>query len=298
MRFFAASLLAGMAVASPILTSTKWTPRALDNMDFQIVNLARNLESLELNLWNQGLKNFTDADFSAAGFDNFIPYLTLFRDQEIAHFTILNEAAGGGFKNCTYKFPVTTPAELIAFGQVVTTVGEGAFLGALSLLSNGTVRETAGEIIGNEARQNSYLRLVGKLDYFNAVNFDTPLTASQAYSLAEPYLFCPSSNAPIEFPLIPPINATFATAAPHMPGDEIMITWNASTVYLGDDVHIEFLSDMYSIAMPLTQTGKGMGTTTLPPMINGTAILSATNYQGPAPIPNGQNFGIGFVVVA
>jgi hypothetical protein len=43
----------------------------------------------ELNLWNQGLQNFTDAEFDAAGFTGFGEYLKLFRDQEIVHFTVL-----------------------------------------------------------------------------------------------------------------------------------------------------------------------------------------------------------------
>lgn len=41
-------LLAGSALASPILTSSKWKRAALNDMDFQIINLARNLESLGL----------------------------------------------------------------------------------------------------------------------------------------------------------------------------------------------------------------------------------------------------------
>jgi len=53
------------------------------------VNLARNLESLELNYWNQGLDNFTDADFSAAGYEGIRDFIELFRDQEVAHFTAL-----------------------------------------------------------------------------------------------------------------------------------------------------------------------------------------------------------------
>lgn len=52
-------------------------------------NPVLNLPSAELNYWNQGLDNFTDADFDAAGFTGFRTYLELFRDQEIAHFTVL-----------------------------------------------------------------------------------------------------------------------------------------------------------------------------------------------------------------
>ena len=96
------------------------------------INLARNLESLELAYWNQGLENYTDADFSNAGLDGYRDYIRQFRDHEIVHFTVLNDAAGGGFQNCTYNtFDVYDIPSYLAQGQVVTTVGEGAFIGAL-----------------------------------------------------------------------------------------------------------------------------------------------------------------------
>ncbi|WRT64309.1 uncharacterized protein IL334_001241 [Kwoniella shivajii] len=291
--------LFGIATANPIVTSSKYKRADLAGLDFEIINLARNLESLELNYWNQGLANFTDDDFNNAGYQGFRQYLELFRDQEIAHFTVLNEAAGGGFKNCTYKFPVTTPYDLLSVGQVVTTVGEGAFIGGVANLTSSPARLTGASILGNEARQNSLLRQYLGLDYFNAVNFDTPLTASQAYSLAEPFLDCPSSNPPINFHLIPPLMANFTSGAtPHSAGDEITVMWESSKVYLGNDVHITFLADMYSIPCPLTQSGDGMGTVTLPKGINGTSVLVATNFNGGGPIPDKQNFAIGYVVVA
>jgi hypothetical protein len=59
------------------------------------------------------------------------------------------------------------------------------------------------------------------------VNFDTPLTASQAYSLAKPFFNCPSSNAPINFKVIPPIMASFANGAPGnvTAGAQINLKW-------------------------------------------------------------------------
>ncbi|WVQ62026.1 uncharacterized protein L199_000159 [Kwoniella botswanensis] len=271
--------------ANPIVRSSKWKRADLQGLDYEIINLARNLESLELNYWNQGLKNFTESDFDNAGYKGFRQYLELFRDQEIAHFTVLNEAAGEGFENCTYTFPVTTPYDLLSVGQVVTTVGEGAFIGGIANLTDSPARQTGGTILG--------------LDFFNAVNFDTPLTASQAYSLAAPFLNCPSSNPPIKFHKIPPLMANFTSGStPHSPGDEISIMWDSSSVYLGNDVHITFLGDVYSIPQPLNQNGDGSGTTTLPKGINGTSILVATNFEGGGPIPDEQNFAIGYVVVA
>ncbi|KAK8866082.1 hypothetical protein IAR55_001233 [Kwoniella newhampshirensis] len=291
---------AATAAASPVLLSSRWSYGKISGLDYSILNLARNLESVELNYWNQGLANFTEADFDSAGYTGFYTYLKLFRDQEIAHFTVLNDALGGGFTNCTYKFPVTTPQELLTVAQVVTTVGEGAFIGGIANLTDSPSRQSGGAILGNEARQNSLLRQFLGLDFFNAVNLDTPLTASQAYSLAAPFIHdCPSSNAPIEFHLIPAITADFTTGAPpHNAGDEITVNWDAEKVKLGDDVHIQFLGDVYSIKAPLTQTGTGVGTTKLPEGINGTSILVATNFGGKGPIPDGQNFGIGSVVVA
>ncbi|RXK39263.1 hypothetical protein M231_03483 [Tremella mesenterica] len=231
-------------------------------------------------------------------------YLVL---QEIAHFTVLNNAAGGGFKNCTYKFPVTTPKDLLTVSQVITTVGEAAFIGASGNLTDPAARQAGASILSNEARQNSKLREESGLDFFNAVNFDTALTASQAYSLAHPFLSsCPSTNPAINFTLIPPLSAAFTSGSPpHKAGDEITLTWDASQFYLGNNVHVQFLSDIYSIPMALNRTdisggtnGMAKGTTRLPQGINGTAFIVATNFDGKGPIPDANNFGIGYVVVA
>jgi len=46
MKSFAALLFAATALANPIYISQKWKRAPLDAMDFQIINLARNLESL------------------------------------------------------------------------------------------------------------------------------------------------------------------------------------------------------------------------------------------------------------
>lgn len=72
---------------------------------------------------------------------------------------------------------------------------------------------------------------------------------------------------------------------------------DSSKVYLGSDVFITFLNKDNSIPADLTQTGDGQGTVQLPDGLDGTAFLSATNYQGAAPIPDEQNFAIGFLVV-
>jgi hypothetical protein len=127
---FAALLLATSAIATPVLNSKRWTSAVLNEMDFEIINLARNLESLELAYWNQALTNFSAADWNNANYTGAYDIITLFRDQEIAHFTVLNELAGGNFTNCTYTFDTPTPMAVLAMAQVVTTVGEGAFIGA------------------------------------------------------------------------------------------------------------------------------------------------------------------------
>ena len=43
-----------------------------------------------------------------------------------------SDALGGNFTNCTYTFPVTNVTQFIKLGQVITTVGEGAFIGAIA----------------------------------------------------------------------------------------------------------------------------------------------------------------------
>lgn len=96
-----------------------------------------------------------------------------------------SEAAGYGFENCSYNtFGVDNVQAYLAQGQVVTTIGEGAFIGALGSksfpaqvivqalklgieLSVPMLRQNAGSILGNEARQNSKLREGLNLNFFN-----------------------------------------------------------------------------------------------------------------------------------
>lgn len=129
--------------------------------DIPSINLARNLESLELAYWNQGLANYSDSDFSAAGLDGYRDYVTQFRDHEIVHFTVLNNAAGGGFTNCTYDtFDVYDIPSFLAQGQVVTSVGEGAFIGALG----SKFARAAGRLVLSTENQLSQGRSVLRCD--------------------------------------------------------------------------------------------------------------------------------------
>lgn len=240
-------------------------------------------------------------------------YVVNFRNTEIQHFEALNAAAGGNFTNCTYTFPgaFDNLTQFWSMAQIVTSVGEGAFIGAQGNLSDPALRVAGATIQGNEARQNSKLREFLGLDFFNGdVFFDTPLSASQAYSLAEPFFSCPASNAPIDFTLIPPINASFVadmgnttSGAAHAAGSMVQVVWNASYPYLGTDVGITVLNGPNAIHVPMTQmnatmTGTGMGMFALPSGVAGTAFVVATNFNGEGPIPDHQNFGIGALVVA
>ncbi|MBL2074786.1 hypothetical protein ELE71_30300, partial [Klebsiella pneumoniae] len=177
---------------------------------------------------------------------------------------------------------VYNPRDLIAFGQIVTSVGEGAYLGALANITSPSVRQSAGQIIGNEARQNSLLRTYERLNFFNALNFDTPITGAQAFSLASQYWTCPvGNNPPFNFTQIPPLNLTFANpnaTQDHKAGDLVTATWNATQAFLGADVFVRVLSDVNDIQVPLNQTtitrnGTGRGTFALPAGINGTAFV-------------------------
>lgn len=306
------ALLAGTASARPAMM--KYKRDILNALDYQIVNLALNLENLELNLWAQGLANYTQANFTAAGLPaDFRNMLQLLHDQETAHVALLQATLATPFANCTYHFPTYTPLDVVAFGQIVTSVGEGAYLGALGNITSPAVRQAAGQIIGNEARQNSYLRMVEKINFFSAPNFDTPLTAAQAYSLASQYWSCPVTNTTVQNPAfnltkIPALNATFVVngtnaTVDHVAGQQIAITWNATQAYLGADVFLRFLNDVHSVYAPLNQTvivtnGTGSGTTTLPPMMNGTTFIVATTFNGSGPIPDEYNYAIGAILVA
>lgn len=134
--------------------------------------LAANLELLELSLWNQGLSKYS-SEFRSTFGGQYLDYIRLHRLQETDHFQVvqsaLSEAGGKKVSNCTYVgcwlcafcggcvlkdwtgqvFPtIYDAASFNKQAQVITAVGEAAYLGTAGSFSNQAYAATAATILG------------------------------------------------------------------------------------------------------------------------------------------------------
>lgn len=90
----------------------------------EILNYALTLEHLEATFYRQGLKNFTQADFLAAGFlDPFYSNLQQVALDEMQHVEFLTKAlkAAGAtpVAACTYDFGVTDAKSFVMVGNLL-----------------------------------------------------------------------------------------------------------------------------------------------------------------------------------
>ncbi|TPX42101.1 hypothetical protein SeLEV6574_g05757 [Synchytrium endobioticum] len=183
--------------------------RDISAKDFAFWVLGMNLELLELELFNRGIEQFSAKDWEKIGYPPYFSYLLKFmRDQEVSHASEINRILKGrGPRPCVYQFPYHDAQSYADLSQAVTAVGEAAYLGFTWQLDNRTSILTSTQIFTTEARQNAVWKAGVKENPLNA-HFDTPLTASQAWTLAAPYIVaCPKTNPPVPFKRFPTLEA-------------------------------------------------------------------------------------------
>ncbi|KAH6679466.1 ferritin-like domain-containing protein [Halenospora varia] len=225
------ALIAGssLAAASPI--TKRDTPTAIDynappGGDITILNYALTLEYLEREFYRQGLANYTQAQFVAAGFpDPFYANLKeIYYDEQLlihnlkTHISTLTGALGtAAVHEAKYSFPSTDVKSFLALSSVLEGVGISAYLGAAAEIANKTYLTVAGSILTVESRHSSYIRTALKQSPFPKP-FDTPLDFNQVYSLAAQFItgFAPGDPA-LPFKAFPPLMLE-ATQYPYTAG--------------------------------------------------------------------------------
>ncbi|KAI9823419.1 MAG: hypothetical protein M1832_002429 [Thelocarpon impressellum] len=171
-----------------------------------ILQFALTLEHLESTFYRQGLQNFSQADFAAAGFDEtFFKGMKSVAEDEATHVEFLTKAltAAGQqpVQECQYSFPVTDVKSFVTVSGILEGVGTTAYLGAAASISDKTTLTAAGSILTVEARHSSIIRSGLKQDPI-AQPFDVPLTPNEVFTLAAPFIVsCPPGN--VQLPLKP-----------------------------------------------------------------------------------------------
>lgn len=204
--FTIAALAAAAVTASPVVKRAAIT-------DADILNYALTLEHLEDKFYREGLANYTQADFIAAGFpDPFYANLMEVSSDETTHVKFLTGAlsAAGAVPvaECTYAFPSTDAASFVAVAGILEGVGVSAYLGAAASIADKTYLTAAGSILTVEARHSSYLRASQKQSPFPQP-FDDPLDFDEVYTLAAPFIVsCPASNPALPVKAFPALSVT------------------------------------------------------------------------------------------
>lgn len=165
-------------------------------------------EYLELDLFQYGLEQFSEADFVAAGLNASHRKLIHFlAEQELGHIAALTNILGANAaKPCSYNYPFETVHEFFDFCQKITRLGESGVLGFLPHLNSRESAQILLQIIATEARQQMLFRQIEGLSPV-PVWFEVGIPQSWAWSALSPYVAsCPANQSRLAWQNFPPLN--------------------------------------------------------------------------------------------
>ncbi|KAJ6095335.1 hypothetical protein N7486_006081 [Penicillium sp. IBT 16267x] len=262
----------GLSTASPV------TKRAISDAD--ILNYALTLEHLEATFYQEGIKNYTQADFVNAGFqDPFYANLKEVASDELTHVSFLSQAlAAAGASpvaQCNYTFPSTDVKSFLAVASVLEGVGVSAYLGAASSIMNATYLTAAGSILTVEARHSAYLRAaLGESPF--PQSFDDPLDFNEVYTLAAPFITaCPSSNGKLPVMAFPSLTMS-STNSPTAGSTVQLAAGSGFNTSDTSNLSTAFITVTGPIWAPLSSSGNGMFTVTIPMGVAGQSYVVLT----------------------
>ncbi|OQD76443.1 hypothetical protein PENDEC_c004G05919 [Penicillium decumbens] len=267
-----ASAAMGLAHATPLAERAQIT-------DADVLNYALTLEHLEAAFYQEGLKNYTHADFQKAGMqDPFYANLKETASDEQQHVQFLTKAltAAGAkpVEACTYVFPSTDVKSFLALGSMLEGVGVSAYLGAAASIMDKTYLTAAGSILTVEARHSAYLRAaLGEAPAPQP--FDDPLDLDEVYTLASLFIAsCPESNGKLPVKAFPAL--TMPSMAPVMTGSKVDLMVASGMLKNTSDIYAAFITVTGPVWAPLKSTGAGKFSVTVPDGIAGQSYVVLT----------------------
>jgi len=279
------SVLSAITIGSSLISAAPAPARSTLNYnappggDATILNYALTLEFLERKFYQEGLANFTQAQFVAAGFpDPFYANLKeIYYDEQVHVDTLsgaLTTARATPVTEAMYNFGAPKdPKAFIALASVLEGVGVSAYLGAAAAIVEKSYLTVAGSILTVEARHSSYIRASLKQSPFPKP-FDTPLDFNQVFSLAAQFItgFAPGA-ALLPFQAFPPLVLQPSQYAYTSGASPVTFTngfENAKSMGLVADantpVYAVFFSglDTYYVKARITSTNKDYKIDTIP----------------------------------
>ncbi|KAK7610670.1 ferritin-like domain-containing protein [Phyllosticta paracitricarpa] len=274
-----AVLTAGLAHAIPTTKRQESGPTDVD-----ILQYALTLEHLEAAFYAEGLKNFTAADFAAAGYNSTIyNNVAIIAKDEAAHVDFLTKAinAAGGVPQqaCIYRFNVADVKGFLATASVLEGVGVSAYLGVAADIMSKTYLTAAGSILTVEARHSAYLRASqrpGQVPF--AQPFDNPLEVRSVYTLASPFVVgCPRTNHMPPFAPFPALKVASVDGSGVTTGSVLELTTpGADVVAVGNaTVYAAFITATGPVSVVAQKTKTGF-TVTVPADVKGQSYVVLT----------------------
>ncbi|WVR03165.1 hypothetical protein IAU60_000155 [Kwoniella sp. DSM 27419] len=291
----------------------------MTDFDFQSLNLGLNQEWIELDLFNYGVRTFSEQDFADAGMTaEDISLVQFMANQEVGHATLLTNILSAygrtPAKQCTYKYDFYTVRDFVNFCQRLTRWGESGVYGFLSHLDSRPSAQLLLQSITTEARQQMIFRQFAGA-FPMPVFFETGISQAMSWSLLQPYLVsCPAENPRIEWPIFPALKVDndanllvdgYEAAITHNrtsltePGRQVQLSWDAPRGNLSYDglynssiggnvtdptpKYVAWINQLNTTYTEFTPSGNYSGTTIQP---NGT-VFPTTPEDG---VVNGTMF--------
>ena len=273
-------LLAISAIASPVKRQAAIT-------DADILQYALTLEHLE-NVFYKGaiskfsLKDFTDAGFSAAYYNN-LKYITHDEEQHVMLLTsALTTAGAKPVAACTYSFPYTDVKSFVTLASVLEGVGTSAYLGGAGLITSKAYLGVAGSILVTESLHTSVQRFnLGEVAPANP--YGTPLGLNPVFTLAAAFIkSCPTTNVALPVKAFPTLTAT--QGIPAAPG--ITFTFSVKGT-LPSTFFVVFVSGLDTTSVMPTMQGD-MIAATIPATAMGQTYVFLSNAKTNGSITDAQ----------
>ncbi|KAI4126520.1 MAG: hypothetical protein LQ338_003710 [Usnochroma carphineum] len=290
---FVATALLPLAFSHPVEKRQNALPPVNSAVDELVLQLALYQEHLEFSLYTGGFENFTDAQYTAAGFPpGFRENVGVIAQHEAVHAqtisTILSDAGFTPIPPCTYQFPYTDPKSFVDLANMITSVGIGAYIGGGSLLTDDPELITAASsILTVEARHDAYLRTGLGASPF-PTSFDTALTTVFAYNLARMFVVqCPQE---LNITGLPKLNFVSPAPSPNLQppiaaGTPLQFTFDPSTFFVPVDpnapLYIGLVNQVTNVTfVETTSCGTGCVTAPVPAGLGNVAFAVLSTFGG------------------